>query len=75
VPIVGPASPPDLPPHAYIGSWLHDIEGFFAKLTKRRLKRGIFLEVVELQAAISRFVIVHNAEPKPFTWIAETPQN
>src|SRR6201997_2091448 len=43
-------------------SWLNAVEGFFAKLTKRRLKRGIFLSVVDLQAAINRFVIEHNAE-------------
>jgi transposase len=46
-------------------SWLNAVEGFFAKLTKRRLKRGIFLSVVDLQAAINRFVIEHNAKPKP----------
>src|SRR6201997_356427 len=48
-------------------SWLNAIEGFFAKLTKKRLKRGIFLSVVDLQAAINRFVIEHNAEPIPFS--------
>ena len=47
------------------------MEGFFAKLTKRRLKRGVFLSVVDLQAAINRFVLDHNAEPKPFTWTAD----
>src|SRR5271168_2922226 len=52
-------------------SWLNAVEGFFAKLTERRLKRGTFLSVVDLQAAINRFVIEHNAEPKPFTWTAD----
>src|SRR6202451_527296 len=52
-------------------SWLNAVEGFFAKLTKRRLKRGIFLSVVDLQAAINRLVIEHNAKPKPFTWTAD----
>jgi hypothetical protein len=52
-------------------SWLNAVEGFFAKLTKRRLKRGVFLSVVDLQAAINRFVLEHNAEPKPFTWTAD----
>ena len=52
-------------------SWLNAVEGFFAKLTKQRLERGIFLSVVDLQAAINRFVIEHNAEPKPFTWTAD----
>ena len=56
-------------------SWLNAVEGFFAKLTKRRLKRGVFLSVVDLQAAINRFVVEHNAEPKPFTWTADPRQN
>ena len=52
-------------------SWLNAVEGFFAKLTKRRLKRGVFVSVVDLQAAINRFVAEHNTEPRPFTWTAE----
>ena len=52
-------------------SWLNAVEGFFAKLTKRRLKRGVFLSVVDLQAAVNRFVVEHNAEPRPFTWTAD----
>jgi transposase len=49
-------------------SWLNAVEGFFAKLSKRRLKRGAFHSVVELQAAINRFVTEHNEKPKPFLW-------
>jgi transposase len=52
-------------------SWLNAVEGFFAKLTKRRLKRGIFHSVVDLQAAINRFVDEHNKQPKPFVWTAD----
>jgi transposase len=55
-------------------SWLNAVEGFFAKLAKRRLKRGVFISVVDLQAAINRFVIEHNAKPKPFTWNADPDQ-
>ena len=50
---------------------INAVEGFFAKLTKRRLKRGVFISVVDLQAAINRFVDEHNAEPKPFRWTAD----
>jgi transposase len=46
-------------------SWLNAVEGFFAKLTRRRLKRGVFRSVVELQEAINRFVDETNASPKP----------
>ena len=34
--------------------------GFFAKLTRRRLKYGVFQSVVDLQAAINRFVREYN---------------
>src|SRR5215208_3375836 len=37
-------------------SWLNVVEGLFAKLTRRRLRRGVFGSVVELQAAINRFL-------------------
>ncbi len=36
----------------------------------RRLKRGVFRSVVDLQAAINRFVEETNADPKPFIWTA-----
>ena len=51
-------------------SWLNAVEGFFAKLTNRRLKRGVFASIVELQAAINRFVAETNQQPKPFVWTA-----
>ncbi|MGB7097293.1 MAG: transposase, partial [Xanthobacteraceae bacterium] len=34
-------------------SWLNAVEGFFAKLAKRRLKRGVFRCVIDLQATIN----------------------
>jgi transposase len=52
-------------------SWLNAVEGFFAKLTRRRLKRGVFRSIVELQAAINRFLNETNDNPKPFTWTAD----
>jgi transposase len=52
-------------------SWLNAVEGFFAKLTRRRLKRGVFRSVADLQAAINRFVAETNCEPKPFVWTAD----
>ena len=52
-------------------SWLNAVEGFFATLTKRRLKRGVFKGIVDLQAAINRFLAEHNQNPKPFVWTAD----
>jgi transposase len=51
-------------------SWLNAVEGFFAKLTKRRLKRGVFRSI-DLQEAINRFIAETNASPKPFVWSAD----
>ena len=52
-------------------SWLNAVEGFFAKLTRRRLKNGVFHSIVDLQAAINRFISEHNGDPKPFVWKAD----
>jgi transposase len=52
-------------------SWLNAVEGFFAKLTRRRLKRGVFRSLVELHAAINRFIEETNRAPRPFTWTAD----
>ena len=52
-------------------SWLNAVEGFFAKLTRRRLRRGVFHSLVDLQAAIKRFLADHNRTPKPFVWTAD----
>jgi hypothetical protein len=38
------------------GALLNAVEGFFAKLTNRRLKRGVFRSVADLEDAINRFV-------------------
>ena len=55
-------------------SWLNAVEGFFAKLTRRRLKRGVFCSIVDLQAAINRFLAETNDNPKPFVWTADPDQ-
>jgi hypothetical protein len=52
-------------------SWLNAVEGFFAVLSKRRLKRGVFRSVTDLQAAINRFLNDHNTRSKPFQWTAD----
>ena len=52
-------------------SWLNAVETFFAKLARRRLRRGGFHSLVALQEAINRFVDEHNRDPRPFVWIAD----
>ena len=53
-------------------SWANAVEGFFATLTRRRLQRGVFRSLVDLQAAINRYLGEHNRKPKPFVWTARS---
>jgi hypothetical protein len=41
------------------------VEGLFAKLTRQWIKYGVFKGIVNLEAAINRFLA------KPFTWTAD----
>ena len=50
------------------GSWLNAVENFFSALTRRRIRRGVFKSVADLQAAINRYIHEHNVDPKPFVW-------
>jgi transposase len=52
------------------GSWLNQVERFFGLITDKRIRRGVFRSVPELQAAIRQYLDHHNANPKPFTWTA-----
>ncbi|GJD71690.1 IS630 family transposase IS870 [Methylobacterium gnaphalii] len=49
-------------------SWLNAVEGFFSALTRRRLRRGTFSGVTDLQAAIKRYIAEHNRNARPFVW-------
>jgi transposase len=49
-------------------SWLNLVERFFAEITTKRIRRGIFRSVAELEGAIHDYLDRHNADPKPFVW-------
>jgi transposase len=51
-------------------SWLNQVERFFAELTNKRLRRGVFRNLRQLVQAISDYLDAHNAKPKPFRWTA-----
>ena len=53
-------------------SWLNQVERFFALLTERALRRGVFRSVRELEQAIDDYIKVTNADPKPFRWTKTT---
>ena len=54
-------------------SWLNAVETFFSALTRRRIKRGAFRSITDLQAAINRYITEHNDHPKPFVWTKTAP--
>src|SRR6478752_7117256 len=49
-------------------SWLNMVERFFAKITEKRIRRGTFKSVAELESAIMHYLQNHNANPEPFVW-------
>lgn len=51
-------------------SWLNAVEGFFSTITRRKIRRGVFKSVAELQDAIERYIKAHNKTSKPFVWTA-----
>jgi transposase len=51
-------------------SWLNLVERWFRELTQKRLRRGTFRSVRELQSAILEYVEEHNEHAKGLLWKA-----
>jgi len=49
-------------------SWLNLVERFFAEITSKRIRRGSYTSVDDLEAAIYHYLAQHDTKPKPFTW-------
>jgi len=56
------------------GSWLNLLERWFAELTNKRIRRGVFRSVRELESAIREYIQIHNEAPKPFVWTRTADQ-
>ncbi len=56
------------------GSWINLVERWFAELTNKRIRRGVFRSVKDLEAAIRQYIEVHNENPKPFAWTKTADQ-
>jgi transposase len=50
------------------GSWINQVERFFADLTNRQLRRGAHRSTFELESAIREYIDIRNRHPKPFVW-------
>jgi transposase len=51
-------------------SWLNLVERWFGELTRKRIRRGVFVSVDALVAAIEEYLAAWNTKPKPFIWTA-----
>lgn len=49
-------------------SWLNLVERWFADITNKRIRRGTFGDVAELEQAIYDYISRNNENPKPFVW-------
>jgi hypothetical protein len=67
-------------PHFHIhftptyGSWINLVERWFAERTNKRIRRGVFRSVRELETAIREYIDIHNQDPKPFAWTRTADQ-
>ena len=52
-------------------SWLNQVERFFAEITTRRIRRGVFRSVRSLEKAIREYIDTRNENAKPFAWTAD----
>ena len=51
-------------------SWVNLVERFFAEITDKAIRRGVFKNVRELEAAIRTFIETRNRNPRPYVWTA-----
>ena len=54
-------------------AWLNAVEGFFSTITRRKIRRGVFKSVADLQDAIGRYIQAHNEASRPFVWTTSAP--
>jgi transposase len=52
-------------------SWLNVIERWFRDITDKRIRRGVFRSVAQLEAAIRDYIDHHNLHPQSFVWTAK----
>ena len=49
-------------------SWISLVERWFAELTTKQLRRGVYGSVAQLRAGIQEFIDAHQAHRTPFVW-------
>jgi transposase len=49
-------------------SWINLVERWFALITQKQLRRGVFRSTRKLETTIRDYIETYNANPKPFIW-------
>ena len=49
-------------------SWISLVERWFAELTNKQLRRGVYSSVAQLRAGIQEFIDANHAHRTPFVW-------
>jgi len=55
-------------------SWLNMVERWFRELTDQAIRRGVFVNVPDLVAAIQDYLAAWNESPRPFVWTASAQE-
>ena len=55
-------------------SWLNLVERWFATLTSKQVRRGVFRTTRQLENAIKDYLDIYNENPKPFAWTKTADQ-
>ena len=63
----------DLPFYADLGVVAQCRGRNFSTITRRKIRRGVFKSVADLEGTISRYIKAHNKTSKPFEWTASAP--
>ena len=49
-------------------SWANLVERFFATLTDKQIRRGVFTSVPHLEKCLREYLKRHNENPQPLVW-------
>lgn len=52
-------------------SWLNLVERWFGEITRKRIRRGTFTSVAQLERDIRAYLRENNKDPRPFIWTAK----
>jgi hypothetical protein len=68
--MAGASSALDILFHTYLRVIAQRSRDTLLRHNTQRFRRGSVLSIVDLQAAIKRYLAEHNSKPKPFIWTA-----